>query len=215
MPAHYYLGFDCATKTLAYGLIRLDFDGLAAAIEAPPSAGKNAAIAKAVSSSIALLAGDVVDLFPGRADKTIDVVSRVKALARYVNETVRPAVARETARVPGRFTVVVEFQMGPNAPARAIAAALIALFHDADVKVVPPSLKNKIWFCEEGKYCYFAEKYATNYTANKAHTKFNLEVLEKRFGTKIPKTSLCRGHLADAIIQCFGYIKYGGGAAEL
>ncbi len=125
-----------------------------------------------------------------------------------MNGVVRPAVAAAGGASPN-LTVLVEYQMGPNARARVIAAALVALFHDADVRIVGPSLKNRVAVIPAGRYCYFVEKYKSKYTANKAHTIFNFAQLETAFGTQIPATKLSRGHLADAVMQIFGYVVHG------
>jgi hypothetical protein len=42
------------------------------------------------------------------------------------------------------------------------------------LKVVGASVKNSIFFCEDGRYENFIKRYSTNYAANKAHCKFNL-----------------------------------------
>jgi len=101
--------------------------------------------------------------------------------------------------------------MGPNAKARAVAAALIALFAEEDVIIVGPTLKNKIATCEEGRYCYFAERYKTSYSANKAHAIYNFAKLEETFGTSISPTAPAslRGHIADSFMQVIGYLVHG------
>jgi hypothetical protein len=130
----------------------------------------------------------------------------VKAAAKYVNDTVKPTLAK--VRKPDEpVQVIIEFQMGPNAQARTIASALLALFYEYEVRLVPPAMKNTIALLPEGKYCFFSEKYKSKYTANKAHAKFNFAHLEKVMGTDIPKLKLDRGHVADAILQIFGMLK--------
>lgn len=213
----YYLGFDCATKTLAFGLVWVDLEGFrrrAAALRAELAAAKGAGgaagalrlkkIGAEIDGFVRILRGDVVDLFPGRADASIHSVERIQALAKYVNEVVKP---KTPSAAP--LTVMIEFQMGANARSRMIAAALVALFPDFNVCFVGPSLKNKVYFTEDGRYCHFVEKNKTTYAANKAHAKYNFKYLEKTLGTSIPKTKISRGHLADAIMQIFGHLKYG------
>jgi hypothetical protein len=169
-----------------------------------------AAIDAETRNFVRIIDGSTADLFPGRADDDIPTVERLRAVARYVASRVRPAVAAIVP--PGeRLRVVVEFQMGPNAKARAVAAALIALFSEEDVIIVGPTLKNKIATCEEGRYCYFAERYKTSYSANKAHASYNFARLEALFGSTIPPTvpATLRGHIADSFMQVIGYLVHG------
>jgi hypothetical protein len=232
----WHLSFDCATKTFAFSLSRVDLSGLAALrarasaaaellrrTEALLAAGDAAGCARLLATLepaavqleadtaqlVRLADGETVDLFPGRADDSIPTVERIKGVARYVAERVRPAVERHAAGE--RLRVVVEFQMGPNARARAVAAALIALFAESDTIIVGPSLKNKVATCEAGRYCHFAQKYSTAYSANKAHTIYNFGVIERVFGTSIPETrpASLRGHIADSFMQVLGYLMYG------
>ena len=234
----WHLGFDCATKTFAFSLSRIDLDAFAAGrdrirqqtravlevlrrAEALADAAAAAHIVGEVAASAAALEaetrdfvrivdGEVVDLFPGRADEEISTVERIRAVARYIAGRVRPAVA---AAVPAgeRIRAVVEFQMGPNARARAVSAALITLFAEDDVIIVGPTLKNRVATSEAGRYCYFAERYKTSYSANKAHAKHNFAALEATFGTSIPPTTpaAMRGHIADSFLQVIGYLIHG------
>ena len=103
-----------------------------------------------------------------------------------------------------QLQVLIEFQMGANPKARMIFAALIAIFADYDVELVNPSLKNKIYFSEEGKHKHFIKKYSQLYSANKAHAKYNFEFIEKKIGSPIKATSTEKGHIADAFMQILG-----------
>jgi hypothetical protein len=224
----FFLGFDCATKTFAYGLVEIDCAAFRAAEKALAArlaaltAGleKRGDLAALTSAAAALdrdtraffriIDGGVVDLFPGRADSSVSTTERLKAISRLVETVIRPSVA---AAVPAGalLSVLVEFQMGQNARTRAVAAALIALFHRDNVFLVGPSLKNRVYFTEEGRYCYFIQRYKTTYAANKNHAKFNFAYLERLFGTKIPPTRPAglRGHIADSIMQIVGFLMYG------
>jgi hypothetical protein len=231
----WHLGFDCATKTFAFSLSRIDLDAFAAGrvrirqqtravLEVARRAAADASAAELVTEVMAVAAaldaetrgfvrivdGETVDLFPDRADNDISTVERIRAVARYVAGRVRPAVA---AAMPAgeRLRVVVEYQMGANARARAVAAALVALFADEDIIIVGPTLKNKVATSEAGRYCYFAEQYKTSYSANKAHAKHNFAALEAAFGTSIPATTpaALRGHIADSFMQVIGYLIHG------
>lgn len=226
----WHLSFDCATKTFAFSLSRIDLPsqaGLAAArararaaaevarrlLQAPDAetlGGLEAAVAALDAETggyVRIVDGETADLFPGTPDDAIPTVARIRAVAEYVARRVRPAVAAAGA---APLRVVVEYQMGPNAPARAVACALVALFAAEDVVVVGPSLKNRVALCEAGRLCYFAERYRTTYNANKAHAKYNFAVAEKVFGSSIPpSTPAARGHIADSFMQVLGYLIHG------
>jgi hypothetical protein len=235
----WFLGFDCATKTFAFSLSYVDLDAFASSkarlrVQANASlellrrasalaanghlqAAKQivdsvsqttAAIAAETNSYLRLLDGETADLFPGIPDKNVPTVARIQAIVRYVAQRVRPAMERLGIVAP---RVVVEFQMGPNAAARTVAAALITLFATDDVIIVGPSLKNKIAVCEEGRYAHFAKRYSSSYSANKAHAIYNFGQIEATFGSDIPTTkpASLRGHIADSFMQVLGHLVHG------
>lgn len=242
----WYVGFDAATKTFGFSLSRVDLAAYRAArsrltgqaraaaellrrAEAAlreGDAGKAAALTASVAPGLAaadaetrgfirLVDGETKDLFPGRADRDIATVERLRAVARYVAARVRPSMWRHCVDAEGVRTVI-EYQMGANAASRAVAAALVTLFAEEDVIFVGPSLKNKLATCEAGRYCYFAEKYASSYAANKAHARFNFARVEEVFGTSIPETkpASLRGHIADSFMQVLGHLAYGPADGE-
>jgi hypothetical protein len=244
-PPKWFVSFDCATKTFAFTVGRVDLAGynLAKARLQKSVAAARAIVdranlackkpvdrasldgllrlvdgaAKAVSAAEAetreflrIEDGETVDLAPGRADKDVSTVERVRAAVRYVNGRVRESMR---CHIPAgeRYQVIIEFQMGINAPARVVAPALVGQFAEEDVIIVGPALKNKIAVCPEGRRCFFAEKYTNNYGANKAHATFNFLRLEAIFGSGIPPTkpASLRGHMADSFMQVLGHLVHG------
>jgi len=234
----YYLGFDCATKTFAFSICRIknNFSDIAALRErynvafelyeraqvlANPQTDLPlltriidalklavAALDAETKGLIEIIDGSVVNLVPGRPDSEVSTVERIKALAQYVSKRILPLLKKDSTT---NVTVVIEFQMGHNARARAIAAALVALFAEYNVIIVGPSLKNRVSTCREGMYGNFAQKYSNNYGANKAHAIYNFSVIESVFGTQIPltKPASLRGHIADSFMQVLGHLLYG------
>ena len=228
----WFLGFDCATKTFAFSLSRIDLPGFAAArpslerrlaalraaLAAAARGGATVAQCAVLSAHIAaalaevrsfvrIVDGETADLCPGRRDGDVGTVDRLRAVARYVAGRVRPAL-RAAGGEPVR--VLVEYQLGANARARAVAAALVALFADEDVFIVGPTLKNRVATGEAGRYCHFAARYASAYAANKAHAKFNFARFEEAFGTGIPPQAAgMRGHIADSFLQVIGHLVHG------
>ncbi|MDE2097740.1 MAG: hypothetical protein KGL39_10865 [Patescibacteria group bacterium] len=228
MASEWYVGFDCATKTFGFCILKFALayyrehrDRLWATLRRAQAGRATRAEIRALDREtrglIRFADGDVTDLFPGRADADIHTVERVRALIRHVNARVVPSIGRLTAGHEKKdVNVPIEFQMGPNAPARVISDALITLFHEYNVFLVGPALKNKVWCTEAGRHCYFVEKFARVYDANKAHTAFNFEFLETTFGTEIPPTKpkKKRGHIADSAMQVFGYVLHGDKSKE-
>jgi hypothetical protein len=243
----WYLSFDCATKTFAWTLSRIELDAaavaavrrraerLAAAVESavreeallaardglPQLSGRQyesleKLIARATKTAAALRAraaswvriadGATVDLFPGRPDATIGTVERLKAVSAYVRGRVMPsAAALPSAVAPPAPRVLIEYQMGQNPSARAVANALVVLFADHDVWLVGPSLKNTVNFSTP--YSAFVGQYRTAYTANKAHAAHNFAEVERLFGTAIPPgPAAARGHMADSFMQALAFV---------
>ena len=228
----WFLGFDCATKTFAFSLSRVDLPGFAtarpalegrlatlrAALAAAERDGATRAQCEALSAHIAralaearsfvrIVDGETVDLCPGQRDADVGTVDRLRAVARYVAGRVRPSMRAADGRP---IRVLIEYQLGANARARAVAAALVTLFADEDVFIIGPTLKNRVATCEAGRYCHFAARYASTYTANKAHAKFNFAQFEAAFGTEIPPQAAgLRGHIADSFLQVIGHLVHG------
>lgn len=232
-PPELFLSFDCATKTFAFCVCRVALGGVPtlrrraralrlalerALREKGAAAGATAAAAAAAAEALAadlqgalwVADGETADLAPGRPDAEVHTVERLRAVAAYVARRVRPAVA--AARRPGEpLRVLIEYQMGANARARYVAAALVALFADEpDVVFVAPSLKCRVAVCPEGAYHLFAARYATSYGANKAHALFNFAEVERVFGSGAPPCpAAMRGHIADSFMQVLGHLLHG------
>lgn len=192
----------------------------AATASAAPTMAQVARLAQSVAALdtearalIRVVDGDCADLVPDVADDDIPTVRRVRAVVTYVRARVLPALA---ARPPGEpLRVYVEYQMGQNARARTVAAALLALFCDEDVVLVGPSLKNKVALAPHLEYPLFAEKYARAYDANKAHALANYGYALTYFASEAPhcKKSL-QGHIADSFMQVLGHLAAGAAAPE-
>ena len=250
MTPRLYLGFDAATKTFAWSLSRIDLDSVPATLSefaaaqcdlarlrARVAAGEISAgvlaeirrlaevatkLAAASDTTICVLAGAVIDLAPGVADKALPTVARLRAVAHYVRDVVRVAVANANAAMQpqpqpaavqrNKLQVVVEYQLGDNSPARAVADALVTLFADDDVVLVGASLKNSIALGPGLAHGDFVPRYAKLYTANKNHARANFDrVLELFPNSIMPVNAAGRGHIADSFMQILGMLVNGDG----
>lgn len=230
----WFLSFDCATKSFAFALLRVrepdpGLPARAAALVAAVEAGDAPAamrIARDLDGEtregLRLAAGAAVDLVPGKKDKEIPTVERVGAAMEYLRGPV--AKALEAAAADGcpawdspELNVAVEFQMGPNAPARTIAIVLLTHFANAHTFLVGPAYKNKLWYPSRPdlRHCYFVERYKTPYAANKNHAKaLYFDHIGPTFGHH--EEAVLRGipvrlrkDFADCVMQVLGFLAYG------
>lgn len=230
----WYLSFDCATKSFAFSLLRIrpppaDLPETLGQVLTAAKAGDLAAMTKAAAAADAatrdcflLAGGGAVDLVPGKKDRDIPTVERVRAAVAYLEGPVAEALAAAAAdgcppADSPRLNVPVEFQMGPNAPARTIATVLLTHYARANVFLVGPAYKNKLWYPARPdlRHCHFVEKYSTLYTANKNHAKeLYFDHIAKVYGhdkgkvlAKIP-TKL-RKDFSDTVVQVLGFRAFG------
>ena len=237
----WYLSFDCATKSLAFCLLAINFQKISkkeSILLSAQTAADNyikalqennkeetekwaltfAKLRIEARESVRFVAGQVKDLFPGRPDKSIKTIERVRAVKKFVKNCVIPVInAASQEGCPStsapELNVVIEFQFGANAKSRLVKYVLITIFSECNVFIVGPSLKNKVWFPEDikSKQCFFLEKYAKPYGANKAHALYCFEHLEKLFKWDVPTldSPQFKKDLADSCMQVIGFLKYG------
>jgi hypothetical protein len=219
----WYLSFDCATKTFAYILIKINYDHLF--IDTTKllklvkqlkcnlhNDGYSEDIEKIINkiniktkNVIEIITGDCIDLIPGIKNKDITTVERIKIVSNYTKNNIFPIIKD----IPkDDLSILVEFQMSHNTQSKIVSIALLTLFSDYELCLVNPSLKNKLYFTEQGRYCYFIEKYKNTYDANKKHALFNFKEFERIFDQKINLSDKLKGHIADAFMQVLGYIMY-------
>jgi len=220
----WFLSFDCATKSLAFALVRLR-DPAAAVREAVAALGRLgpgpktealaavvAGLARATREAFHVAGGGATDLCPGVKNAQIPTVARVRALKKYLQGPVAAALGAAGVEAGPRLSVLVEFQLGANAPARTVAAALVMHYAEADVCLVGPALKNKVdvFGGPELQHYHFVEKYSSLYYANKQHTKaMYFGYLLPLFGHSPPLIPPgMKGDYADAIMQVLGFLQH-------
>lgn len=127
---------------------------------------------------------DVVDLIPGKKVKETTIIERTQLLQIYLI-TIDKLIEKYCLDTPKIF--LIEYQMGPNDKSRVISSQILYHFtkyckndNINKIYLVGPSLKNKIIIGgSDANYSNFLEKYSTNYTANKNHSKYNFLKLLK------------------------------------
>lgn len=228
----WYLGFDVATKSFAFSLMRIrrisaaelraGLLGTAEAIadgELRAAAAQVACFAAATRGAVRLVDGEACDLAPGRPDKSIHTIERAQLATKYVERRIFPALEAARAlgcppRGAGTLRVAIEYQMGPNSPNQTVQAALASIFAYDDTFMIGPSLKNKMRFPSQPDldYSHFISMYETTYSANKAHTLAVYKYLEAIFDfapimARTPKK--LQKDLADSAVQIVAFVRYG------
>lgn len=182
IPAkRYFLSFDCGNKALGYTLLATTDRKYIPKDD----------IINIEDMNIELLSYDVIDLLPGKKLKETDDIMRVKALKRALDQIDISAIPKD------KLTVIVEYQMGPNVKSHSVFDGIFMYYADYDIQKITPSYKNKICFCEDGRHQRFLEKSSRSYSANKAHTAFNVKYFCK--GKKIDISKI-----PDKIVKDFG-----------
>lgn len=126
-------------------------------------------------NQIQILFIDVKDLIPDKKLKESTIIERTNSLRIHLD-----LIDKEIADLKCEnkdLVFLIEYQMGPNDKSRVISSQLLYHFSkytESNIELVGPSLKNSLYYknIEKSKYSYFLEKYATNYSANKAHSKY-------------------------------------------
>lgn len=216
----YYLSFDCATKTFAYILLKIDnkkinidldkIKNLLKIIQKKIEMGNITSevtdtintLYNNLTSTINIITGDCVDLLPGKSNNSVNTVQRIQLVSKFVKSTILPLIEN----IPNsRLQVLIEFQMSHNTQAKVVSIALISLFSDHNTHLINPSLKNSFHITDSGQYCFFIEKYKNKYDANKKHALFNFKEFERIFNQKLDISDNLKGHIADAFMQIWGY----------
>lgn len=182
------LSFDCANRSLGVCLLSID-----------PSLD----IKDLNKSNTDIKLLKVVDLTKG---VKYTIPKKAKLLKQCLTD-----INKEIGIVPD--IVLVEFQMKVNDKSRCVCYQII--YHYSDIckriHIVSPSLKNRVFFNDDLRWTIFGEKYKTNYTANKNHSKSNflhyLKINDQTTSVEnIAKKNL--DDIADAFMQILGFLKF-------
>lgn len=143
----------------------------------------------------------VLDILPGRKVKEVNPVERLKLLKKALDDfDVDESIIDKT---------LIEDQPGAfNFKSATIRDHLMMYHGDADLYLVNPHHKNKVWFRDDLVHDHFVATCRDKYTANKAHTRANFVYFLEAFG----HTSLLVGikkenydDIADAFMQAVAF----------
>lgn len=217
----HFVGFDCALKSLAFCVCRIDIDGLSkydeiyanfqAIIENitvenfENSMQKIEKINAETKKYIEIIDGDVVNLAPNKDNRDVAPVERIKLISQYVHERILPIT-------PSNAIVIVEYQMAQNEKAAIASHAIISAFAlTHDVRLVSTKLKNDISLSVDGTREAFANKEINSHTAIKNQVKLNFSLVEKLFTSHLRTIRAgLREHIADSFMQILGWCKHQG-----
>ena len=217
----YFVGFDCALKSLAFCVCRIDIEGLSKYNET--CADLQTTLAKLTAENfessmqkieqidaetkklIELIDGDVVNLAPNKDNRNIAPVERIKLISQYVHERILPIVPKDAI-------IIVEYQMAQNEKAAIASHTIISAFAlTHDVRLVSTKLKNDVSLCSDGTREAFANKEINSHTAIKNQVKFNFLLAEKLFTSHLKTIRAgLREHIADSFMQILGWCKHQG-----
>ena len=177
-----YIGIDCGIKSLA--IIAL----------------------LSVNESVKILQCNVYSL----TNKNINQINIHNMIEISKNlKNVLMAFDKEINKFDIKKKILIEYQMNINYKSNYICSQIIYHYIDYEIQIINPSLKNSIHFAENLTYANYIEKYITNYTANKNHTKDNFLYWLNKYGlisciNHIPKSNI--DDIADAFMMCIAYI---------
>ena len=211
------LSFDCANRSLAVCYVTIN-GNIMGDLTTAHREGRVDEVHRLVNSHVSIHLLRVYDVTKGGH---IETVERARLLKECLN-----SVDVELSKLPGPErtpqAVLIEYQMLANDKSRCVSQQIVYHYAGREgiaVELVGPSLKNKVFFAKGLEYGFFAEKYASKYTANKNHAKANLLYWLRLYDSMgiIEKSAIKKANLddaADAFMQIFGWMVYqrrGGG----
>lgn len=188
-----YLSIDVATKSLAIGIYRIN-----------PVGDLEQLAEGAIDSLIQPLALGVFDLCPGGSARSISTADKAAALKKILS-------AFDENIPSGEFRVLIEYQMNANHLSNAIFNMITYHYAGrAPIHTVYPSAKNAIHLHPQLKLSSFLADASSNYSANKAHCKFNFLYFMALFGHSSHLIGIRQKNLddiADTFMQCLAFHK--------
>lgn len=213
------LSFDCANKSLAVGLYKIDNDLVKSIRDiinryklCQSDTEKVGGMKSDIDSLINIIYIDVLYLIPDKKVKDSSILDRTRGLKEKlvsINKIIEDEVHLSNDE---KIKVFIEYQMNVNDKSRTIYNQLIYEYIDEtkyEIIIMKPHLKNTIYLSEELKYCDILKNYNSVYRCNKQHSKLNFLHFIEVFGLQdkikhIKKKNL--DDIADTFMQMLSYI---------
>lgn len=207
-----FLSFDIASRSLAFTLMNYNINFLTEVEQLALSRTSTLTeMTYLLNSSLAIRLCDVVDLNQGKTNKEITQIEKTKKLKEVLTVLTTLLEEFRQPNTAEEVRVLLEYQMSANYQANAVFNQIFYHFIDYSPVTIAPCYKNKVFFKEELMYKTFSDKYATSYSANKAHTKANFLYFLETFNmfnsiNHIKKKNI--DDAADSFMQVFAYVNY-------
>lgn len=200
------LSFDCANRSLAVCLLDINTGIVGQLYDGIKQFDINTMM-DITDDYIKIHIFNVYDLTNGKNTDTVMKASLLKKCLGTLDDII--------SSINGVDQVLIEYQMPSNDKSRCVSQQILYHYVDkAPVCIVGPTLKNKVVFSTLDKlsHGFFISKYASNYTANKNHTKANLlywlDIFDKtHLLDNIKKKNI--DDISDAFMQIFGWLSFG------
>lgn len=151
---------------------------------------------------------DVINILNDKKTKNINIIERSLGLKQALNK-----IDKLLVNINEDINICIEYQLNYNDKSRTVYNQLIYHYSDIDnyhLHIIAPTYKNKLYFNDELKYSSFIQKYNSNYTANKSHTKNNFIYFIDVFGLKEQTKHIKSKNMddiADSFMQAIHLIK--------
>ena len=202
MTSTTYISIDVAVRSLAVGVYRLKSFQLIDSYKDDNPATMN----ENLNSIIDPILMNVYDINDGSKTKDTSIIQKSEALKKTlgcIDDSIKDQLSEDNV------CVLVEYQMSQNHGANAIFNMLV--YHYAGrypIHIMKPALKNTVSIHPLLSISTFLGICASNYKANKQHTRYNMLYLL----TMIDRMDVIKGianknqdDIADTLMQCLAY----------
>ena len=155
------------------------------------------------TSRVVIRSIHIFDLLPGKTTKVLSLSDKVEITQNLV---------KALNVIPSAPITLIESQMGRKSECVMYQLMYEFVKRGSQVHLVGPSLKNTIGFGveEAAHHNYWVEKYKKNYSANKAHAKYNFD--KAMMFWNVPKEvyggikSANKDDAGDTLLMCLAWV---------
>lgn len=211
-----YLSIDCANKSLAIGLYKVD-NNLFKNIKDCNHQHNNYNIndyeylKNKYQTQIQILHCEVIDIIPGQKVQEVSIIDRSYKLKQVLNELNDKLQVHYNNEI---VNVLIEYQMNINDKSRSVSNQLIYEYSDINkykIIIMKPMLKNTVYLDTSLQYCNIIKNYNSSYRCNKNHAKLNFLYFIDTFNLQDKIKNIKKSNLddiADTFMQMIAYIIY-------